>query len=764
LEDGQIEFLGRVDTQVKIRGLRIELGEIEASLAASALVRECIVIVREDVPGQKRIVAYVVLASQSSDGDDDSEANDKAQSVLRSLLKQSLPDYMVPTTWMFLSELPLTPNGKVDRRALPKPTADSESRLRDYVEPSTSSEIVVAQIMAEILGLKVVGVHDNFFDLGGHSLTATQLISRIHEHLSVYLTIHELFGAPTVAGIARAVTKKTDIIRKSSGRTDGAARDSSRGAAGYNDDRGEGMTNPIAPFDASEEILLPKEIRTGRSGHNEGDGYRGEVQAGDAGQRLLDAFARVRHARHIFLTGVTGFLGAYVLAELLRRCPSATVHCLIRVGSTEHKKSGLDDPAQYARSRLRQNLEKYGLFHECAQKSPMRVYPVVVGDLAKPRFGLVASRFQELGETIDAIFHCGAYVHSLYPYSRLRAANVGGTIEILRLATVRCREATRNTSSCRDGVSKGEAQDGAPSPVFYVSSLSVFPGGSTATVSDDQSTYELPLALLSQLGEGYAQTKLVAERLVVEAGRRGVPVKIFRPGRITGHSLTGATSIEDTFCRIIQGCLQLGASPDLDWPVDMNPVDFVAAAIVEASFVGFGRNGDATKSSEWHCYHMYNPNPWSLQRLFDWLVSDYGYRGQVEILGYEEWRVRLEEACSTSNKNALFPLLPIFPRDPSEVPTSADYPTFDCTQTFGLMGALVRKGSRERREADGVEGERVAVRSVGSALGGSSGKVPPEAWFRVDTAALSVMFDEYCRLGFPMPDLHNRDVFDMEGL
>ena len=141
LEDGQIEFLGRVDTQVKIRGLRIELGEIEAALAASALVRECIVIVREDVPGQKRIVAYVVLAAAGNRVDGD----DKAQSVLRSLLKQSLPDYMVPTTWLFLSALPLTPNGKVDRRALPIPTADSESRLKDYVAPSTPSEIVVAQ-------------------------------------------------------------------------------------------------------------------------------------------------------------------------------------------------------------------------------------------------------------------------------------------------------------------------------------------------------------------------------------------------------------------------------------------------------------------------------------------------------------------------------------------------------------------------------------------------------------------------------------------
>jgi thioester reductase-like protein len=275
----------------------------------------------------------------------------------------------------------------------------------------------------------------------------------------------------------------------------------------------------------------------------------------------------------------------------------------------------------------------------------MRIYPVVVGDLEKLHLGLGEQEFNELSQTIDAIYHCGAYVHSLYPYSKLRSANVLGTIELLKLATAKTAE---------------------PLPFFYVSTLSVFPGDG-GVVKDDPSTYVLPLSSLEQLGEGYAQTKLIAERLVVEAGKRGVPVKIFRPGRIIGHStIMGATSVEDVFCRIIKGCLQMGAAPiSVDWPVDMNPADFVASVIVRASFVGFGSDGTHDAP---HAYHMYHPSPLPLNQLFQWLISNQKYK--ISMVSYAEWRSKLETACSKTNDNALFPLLPIFPRDPTSVPTS----------------------------------------------------------------------------------------------
>ncbi len=661
--DGQIEFIGRVDSQVKIRGLRIELGEIEATLSASSIVRECTVIVREDTPGKKRIVAYVVPDEGKV------RENSEYESLLRSVLKQTLPDYMVPTGWVFMSALPLTPNGKVDRRALPEP--EEMSRKQDYVPPSTASEVVVAKIMGDVLALPGIGVRDNFFDLGGHSLTATQLLSRVQEHFRVELSIHDLFAAPTVAGVAAHI----DALQRSSG--------------GGKSSKAEHKSkkNPIAPFIVENEIILPDDIQTTTRSQD------------------YD-FSHVPLCQHILLTGATGFLGAFLLRELLVRT-RGIIHCLVRV--TKCKKGV--DKAAFARWRLRENLERYGLFEEIGQYI-QRIYPVVVGDITKPRLGMSEAAFRVLGQQIDAVYHCAAYVHSIYPYAKLRAANVLGTIEILRLASVR---------------------KAAPSPVFFVSSLSVFPGnGATITETD----IKLPLSILNELDEGYAQTKVVSERLLLEASQRGIPIKIFRPGRIVGHSSTGATSIEDTFCRIIRGCLELGAGPLLDWPVDMNPVDFVATAIVECSFVSSGNDE--------YAFHMYHPNPLPLKELFKWLISEYGYNG-MSLLPYSEWRERLEIECTRHSKNALFPLLPIFPKDGSQLPTSKDYPNFDCSRTLEILRKLRAQYS-----------------------GKTAGTLPPEGWFVIDNDSLTVMFDAYCAKGFPVPrgggESQGGGLFDLEGM
>ncbi|HYO55498.1 condensation domain-containing protein, partial [Archangium sp.] len=192
LEDGNIEYLGRLDFQVKIRGLRIELGEIEAALGQHPAVREVLVVAREDAPGGARLVAYVVA----------DKAGAPSVGELREFLKQTLPEHMVPAAFVVLDELPLTPNGKVDRRALPKPAAQEEGV---FVAPRGAIEEMVAGIWARLLGVAKVGVHDNFFELGGHSLLVTQVISRVRETFKVELPIRSLFGAPTVAGLARSI-------------------------------------------------------------------------------------------------------------------------------------------------------------------------------------------------------------------------------------------------------------------------------------------------------------------------------------------------------------------------------------------------------------------------------------------------------------------------------------------------------------------------------------------------------------------------------
>ncbi|MBP5971506.1 amino acid adenylation domain-containing protein [Brasilonema sp. CT11] len=194
LPSGELEYLGRIDNQVKIRGFRIELGEVETLLASHPDVWENVVMQREDEPGDKRLVAYVVPQIEQS----------PTVTELRHFLKAKLPEYMVPSAFVLLESLPLTPNGKVDRRALPKPELDS-TLLEKFVAPRTPIEEMLAQIWAQVLKVEQVGIHDNFFELGGHSLLATQLVSRIRNIFKVELPLRSLFAAATVAQLAQEI-------------------------------------------------------------------------------------------------------------------------------------------------------------------------------------------------------------------------------------------------------------------------------------------------------------------------------------------------------------------------------------------------------------------------------------------------------------------------------------------------------------------------------------------------------------------------------
>src|SRR5689334_4591622 len=192
---GDIELLGRIDHQVKLRGLRIELAEIEAALNLHEDVREAVVLAREDQPGEKRLVAYVVAR----------EAQAPSLRSLRGFLKERLPEYMVPSTFIFLDALPLTANGKIDRQALPAPTSARPESGETFVAPGTPAEEVLAGIWAELLNVEQVGIHDNFFELGGHSLLATQVVSRVRELFHVEIALRQVFETPTVAGLAQSI-------------------------------------------------------------------------------------------------------------------------------------------------------------------------------------------------------------------------------------------------------------------------------------------------------------------------------------------------------------------------------------------------------------------------------------------------------------------------------------------------------------------------------------------------------------------------------
>ncbi|MGB8954343.1 MAG: amino acid adenylation domain-containing protein, partial [Tumebacillaceae bacterium] len=195
MADGTIEFLGRLDNQVKIRGFRIELGEIEVLLTNHELVREAVVIVREDVPGDKRLVAYVVPKEEAP--------LDTKQLI--AYLKEKLPNYAIPSDIVVMEQLPLSSNGKLDRRALPAPARDLILQQRSFVDPVTAVEQELARIWAEFLGVEAVGLHDNFFDLGGHSLLATQVFTRIHAHFHVHIPLRTIFETADLFELAQSI-------------------------------------------------------------------------------------------------------------------------------------------------------------------------------------------------------------------------------------------------------------------------------------------------------------------------------------------------------------------------------------------------------------------------------------------------------------------------------------------------------------------------------------------------------------------------------
>ncbi len=194
LPSSEIEFLGRIDHQVKVRGFRIELGEVEAVLRDHPRVREALVMVREGGAGPM-LVAYLEAVAGAA----------PEVAGLRAFLRERLPDYMLPAAFVVLPALPLLPNGKVNRSALPAPAEGRLAPGAAYVEPATAVERRLAAIWASLLGTERVGVQDDFFELGGHSLLAAQVLFRIQEELAVEIPMQRLFETPTVAGLASLI-------------------------------------------------------------------------------------------------------------------------------------------------------------------------------------------------------------------------------------------------------------------------------------------------------------------------------------------------------------------------------------------------------------------------------------------------------------------------------------------------------------------------------------------------------------------------------
>ncbi|MFI0796861.1 amino acid adenylation domain-containing protein [Micromonospora rubida] len=347
------------------------------------------------------------------------------------------------------------------------------------------------------------------------------------------------------------------------------------------------------------------------------DGTRGAATTGTvrssrlAGEARLDlAFAPhcstpAAEARDVLLTGATGFLGAYLTADLLRHT-GATVHCLVRARDARH-----------ARDRVLDNLAAYG---RLTGVSADRLVGIPA-DLAAARLGLSDDVWNRLAATMDAIYHNGAQVNSLLSYEKLRAVNVDGTRELLRLAT-----------------------QGRPKTFHHISSDAVFDAYGyhrQAKIYEDE-----PLAHGDSLyGGGYAETKWVADKLVANARAAGLTAAIYRPGMLTGASTDGCGQLNDFFARFLKGIIQLGICPELDGTIDVAPVDVVSRTVVEISVSGGGGT-----------YHLTHPEPISYRGFID-AVVDAGY--PVEVVPLHVWDAALAK-LRYEDDNALYPLLPLF--------------------------------------------------------------------------------------------------------
>ncbi len=542
--DGQIEFLGRADNQVKIRGFRVEPGEIEEILGGHPALAQAAVAPRERVAGDLRLIAYVVGKAGA--------VPDAAE--LKQFLARRVPDYMIPSAFVTLSVLPTTASGKVDRKALPAPDWTAALAPSEYVEPRAGTEQQLAAIWSEVLGLDRVGGHDNFFDLGGNSLLALRLISRVRAAFAIDLPLVTLFTAPTVAALATAVEKMQGESHPEMGVSD-------------------------EPVDWKAEIELDPAIRVTST--------------------LLPPET---NAARILLTGATGFLGAFLLRGLLRQT-SAEIYCLVRAQSAEEGARKIADNLQ----QYELEIARAGGEREASHPPSLpRVVPVC-GDLAKPRLGLSPEEFDSLAASIDAVYHNGAYVNFVYPYQVLKPANVGGTVEILRFAT-----------------------QTKIKPLHFVSTVSVFDAPEFDTASPEYRgpaiAEDQPLPAAGSVRGGYAQSKCVAERLVRTAAERGLPVAIYRPGRVTADSETGAESLADHTTLLLRLCIEMKTAPTSDDRVDMTPVDYVAQAIV-----GLAQRPESTGKT----YHLVNPHAVPVRDVYK-AIRACGY--DLKEVPFDAWR------------------------------------------------------------------------------------------------------------------------------
>ncbi|KAF5351008.1 hypothetical protein D9756_008378 [Leucocoprinus leucothites] len=640
LPDGTVECTGRADDQVKIRGFRIELGEIDTHLSQHPLVRENVTLVRRDKDEEKILISYFVpLDGPGLDGFASGAPDDEGGLVagmkryrrliknIREYLKTKLPSYSVPSIIVPLKRMPLNPNGKIDKPALPFPDTAQASHIAasggTQAAVTNPTEQKMQSIWASILpnAPSPIPSDESFFDLGGHSILATRLIFEIRK---VFVALRN-----ADLGLAYQTAQPTPAT---GGQTLGVP-----------------TTAPGA--------VVPEKQKAALLEYGQDYIKLREEKLKPSYPSLPSDF--YDHPLTVFLTGATGFLGAFVLKDLLgREGRVKKVICLVR-GSDREK----------AMQRLREGSSDRGVWEE-RWVSEGRL-EVVLGDLGLERFGLGEEVWERVVSEADVVLHNGALVHWVYPYERLRAPNVLATLTAIDLAST-----------------------GKPKTLVFVSSTSAIDTEHYVNLSEtlaqgDSGLRGIPEAddlegAKSNLKTGYGQTKWVSEKLLFEAGKRGLSGHIVRPGYVVGDSKTAVTNTDDFIWRMVKGCIQLGLVPNINNTINMVPVDHVALC---TSLAAVSPLPSATQSV---LHVQASPLPTFNSMLSS--LNKYGFT--TEPCEYLLWRRKLEQHVMEAQDNALFPLLHFVLDD---LPTSTKAPELDDTNTRSL---LERRDSRDLLSKD----------------------------------------------------------------
>lgn len=557
LPEGGLLFVGRVDTQLKLRGQRLEAGEIEYQLAQVDFIKDAIVIKKSTANGELLHAWLLVEDIDSLTAASVNDAQDNAvvhyllssaqEKHIKTTLQDFLPAYMVPTSFAALALWPKLPNGKVNHALLHDIQLDVR---KAYVAAETATQRKVQAIWQHIMpeAPEAISIEDDFFALGGHSLLATKLMAQVFNEFGYSVPLKDFFLQPTIKFMA------TYIDAVDAGNMQRVQREAAA----------------LIPWELDAAIDLPKPLPS-------------------FAQHRISRFRDA--APHILLTGCTGFLGAYLLRELIQRWSNATVHCHVRATTAEQ---GLQ--------RIQDNLSRYGLWN--AQYAAN--IQVVLGDLEQPKLGIADAHWQRLAECVDVIVHNGAIMNHMAHYDHLKNANLRSTKQLLALAAEQRLK-----------------------QFMLVSTLGILEKSEKKRQVDEH--LDIRNEAL-RVDNGYNGTKWVAELAAMQAFQQGVPVQIVRPGRIVFDADTGAAKLDDIAGYYLSTQILSGKIPRYKFEEPVVPVNYVAQSIVAVIPEQISFDGSNQLMPE--VYHLSGKQKYNWSKVIPEHVQT---KGQFETLSIQRW-------------------------------------------------------------------------------------------------------------------------------